>query len=92
MREVEPHNEDNNTLSRGDSIMKKEGIMLMQTLFLVPEVGEEAEVESSHVSHVERMDIKQLTVQTGKRMEEKLTSLKHRGMMLRMKTQKVEGH
>ena len=47
--------------------------------------------ESSHVSHVERMDIKQLTVQTGKRMEEKLTSLKRRGVMLRMKTRKVEG-
>jgi hypothetical protein len=78
-------------LSRGDSIMNSEEIMLMQTLFLVPEVGEEAEVESSHVSHVERMDIKQLTVQTGKRMEEKLTSLKRRGVMLRMKTRKVEG-
>ena len=91
LKEVEPHSEDNNMLSRGDSIMNSEEIMLMQTLFLVPEVGEEAEVESSHVSHVERMDIKQLTVQTGKRMEEKLTSLKRRGVMLRMKTRKVEG-
>jgi hypothetical protein len=91
LKEVEPHSEDNNMLNRGDNIMRSEEIMLMQTLFLVPEVGEEAEVESSHVSHVERMDIKQLTVQTGKRMEEKLTSLKRRGVMLRMKTRKVEG-
>jgi hypothetical protein len=27
-----------------------------------------------------------------RRIVEKLTSLKHRGVMLRMKTQKVEGH
>ena len=78
-------------MNREGSITSSEEIMLMQTLFLIPEVGEEAEVESSHVSHVERMDIKQLTVQTGKRMEEKLTSLKRRGVMLRMKTRKVEG-
>jgi hypothetical protein len=39
-------------------------------------------VESLHVSHVERMDIKPLTVQTGNQTEEKLTSLKRRGMML----------
>jgi hypothetical protein len=32
-------------LNRGDSIMNSEEIMLMQTLFLVPEVEEEAEVE-----------------------------------------------
>jgi hypothetical protein len=32
--------------------------MLMRTLFLVPEVEEEAEEESSHVLHVGRMDIK----------------------------------
>jgi hypothetical protein len=49
-------------------------------------------VESSHVSHVEGMDTRQLTVYIGKIMEEKLTSLKRRDMMLRMKTKKVEGH
>jgi hypothetical protein len=42
---VEPHSEDNDMLSREDSIMSSEETMLMQTLFLVPEVGEEAEVE-----------------------------------------------
>jgi hypothetical protein len=45
LKEVEPHSEDINMLSKGDSIMSKEEIMLMQTLFLVPEVREEAEVE-----------------------------------------------
>jgi hypothetical protein len=38
------------------------------------------------------MDIKQLIVQIGKRTEEKLTSLKHRGEMLKQKAQKVEAH
>jgi hypothetical protein len=65
--------------------------MLMQTLFLVPEVGEEVEEESSHVSHVERMDTKPLIVQTGNRTKEKFTSLRRRGVMLRMKTLKQEG-
>jgi hypothetical protein len=45
LREVEPHSKDSNMLSRGDSIVNREGIMLMQTLFLVLEEGEEAEVE-----------------------------------------------
>jgi hypothetical protein len=79
-------------LTRGDNIMSREEIMMTQILFLVPEVGEEAEVELSHVSHVGRMDTRQFTVHIGKRMEEKLTSLKRRGVMWRMKTQKVEGH
>jgi hypothetical protein len=35
------------------------------------------------------MDTRQLTVQTGKRTEEKLTSLKHRGEMLKHKVQKA---
>jgi hypothetical protein len=38
------------------------------------------------------MDTRQLTVQTGKRTEEKLTSLKHRGEMLKQKVQKAEAH
>jgi hypothetical protein len=50
------------------------------------------EVESSHVLHVGRMDIKPLIVQTGKRAEEKLTSLRRRGVMLRMKTLGVGSH
>jgi hypothetical protein len=91
LRKVEPHSEDNNMLSREDNIMSSEEIMLTQKLFLIPEVGEEVEVESSHVSHVERMDTRQLIVHIGKMMEEKLTSLKRKDMMLRMKTQKVEG-
>jgi hypothetical protein len=63
----------------------------MPILFLIPEVGEEAEEESSHVSHVERMDTRMLIVQTGKWTEEKLTSLKRRGDMLSLKTSKQEG-
>jgi hypothetical protein len=58
LREVEPHNEDNNMLSRGDNIQSKVADMLMRILFLVSEVEEEAEVESSHATHVERMDTK----------------------------------
>jgi hypothetical protein len=45
LREVEPHSEDNHMLNKEDSIQRKREIMLMQTLFLIPEVGEEAEVE-----------------------------------------------
>jgi hypothetical protein len=66
LREVEPHSKDNNMLSRGDSIQSRVADMLTQTLFLIPEVGEEAEVESSHVSRVGRMDIRLLIVQIGK--------------------------
>jgi hypothetical protein len=66
--------------------------MLTPTLFLVPEVEEEAKEESSHVSHVERTDIKLLIVQTGNQTEEKLTSLRRRGVMLRMKMQTAEDH
>ena len=49
-------------------------------------------MESSHASRVERMDTRQLIVQIGRRMEEKLTSLRHRGKMLKKKMQKTEGH
>ena len=57
--------------------------MLMPTLFLIPEVGEEAEEESSHVLHVGRMDTKPVISQTRNRTEEKLTSLRNRGEMLK---------
>jgi hypothetical protein len=90
LKEVETHSKDNNMLNRGDSIMSREEIMMMQIPFLVPEVEEEAEVESSHASHVERMDTRQLIVHIGRRIVEKLTSLKHRGEMLKQKTQKAE--
>jgi hypothetical protein len=54
------------------------------------EVEEEAEEELSHVSHVERMDTKPWIVQTGKWTEEKLTLLRRRGVMLRMKMKTLE--
>jgi hypothetical protein len=92
LKEVEPHSEDNNMLSRGDNIQSKVAIMLTQTLFLIPEVGEEAEEESSHVLHVGRMDTNSLIVQTRKWTEEKLTSLRLKGVMLRMKTPEVGSH
>jgi hypothetical protein len=66
--------------------------MLITVLFLVPEVEEEAEEESSHATYVERMGTKQLTIQTEKKMEEKLTSPRHKGELLKKKTQKTEGH
>jgi hypothetical protein len=43
-REVEPHKEGH-MLNREGSIMSKEEIMLTTTLFLVPKVEEEEEVE-----------------------------------------------
>jgi hypothetical protein len=61
LKEVEPHR-GSHTLSRGDNIPSRVAVMLMRTLFLVPEVGEEVEEESSHVLHVGRIDIKPLTV------------------------------
>ena len=45
MREVEPHSEDSHMLNKEDNIMNKEEIMLMEILFLVPEVEKETEVE-----------------------------------------------
>jgi hypothetical protein len=87
---VEVHSEASTLNNEGNRQNRAEDTLII-THFLVPEVEEEAEVESSHASHVERMDIKQLTVQIGKRMEEKLTSLRHRGKLLKQKTQKTEG-
>ena len=84
-KEVEVHSEAS-TLNNEGSRQNKAEDMLITTHFLVPEVEKEAEVESSHASRVERMDIKQLTIQIGKRTEEKLTSSKHGGEMLRQKT------
>jgi hypothetical protein len=88
---VEVHSEAI-TLNNEGSIQNRGRIMLIITHFLVPEVEEEAEVESSHASRVERMDTSHLTVQIRRRMEEKLTSPRHRGEMLKQKMQKTEGH
>jgi hypothetical protein len=66
--------------------------MLMPTHFLVPEVEEEVEEELSHVSRVVKTATKPWTVQRGKWTEEKLTSLRRRGVMLRMKTLEVGSH
>jgi hypothetical protein len=60
------------------------------THFLVPEVEAEVEEELSHVLHVVKTDTKPLTVQRGRWTEEKLTSLRRRGVMLKMKTLEVE--
>jgi hypothetical protein len=83
-------------LSRGGNKMINKGDMLTPKLFHVPEVEEEAEEEAeeelSHVSHVERTDTRPLTVQIGRWTEEKLTSLRHRGVMSMMKTLEVESH
>jgi hypothetical protein len=87
LKEVVPHRKDH-TLNREGNIMSIGEIILTQIHFLVQEVEEEVEVESSHVSHVGRMDISHLSVQRKERMEEKLTSLRRRGVMLRPKTLK----
>jgi hypothetical protein len=88
---VEVHSEAI-TLNNEASIQNRVEDTLIITHFLVPEVEEEAEVESSHASRVERMGTSHLTVQIRRRMEEKLTSPRHRGEMLKQKTQKMEGH
>jgi hypothetical protein len=80
------------TLNNKGSRQNREEDTLMLILFLVPEVEEEAEEESSHATHVGRMDTRQLTVQTERKMEVKLTSSRHKGEMLKQKTQKTEGH
>jgi hypothetical protein len=90
-KEVVPHREGH-MLSKGDNKMISGEIMLMPTHFLILEVEEEDKVESSHVSHVGRMGINYSNVQRRRRIEEKLTSLKHIGEMLKQKVQKVEAH
>jgi hypothetical protein len=85
LREVEPHRKGH-TLNREGSIMNREEIMLTQTLFLIPEVKEEEEVESSHASHAGRMGTGHSSVQRKRRTLEKLTSPKRRSRMLRPKT------
>jgi hypothetical protein len=89
LKEVGPHREGH-VLNREDNIQSRGEIMLTQILFLVPEVEEEEEVESSHASHVEIMGTSLTSVQRKRRTLEKLTSLKHRGEMWRPRMQKVE--
>jgi hypothetical protein len=90
LKEVEPHSRGRKMLSRGDSKMiSKEG-MLMQILFLVPEVEEEAEEELSHVSRVVKTVIKPWIVQREKWTEEELTSLRRRSVMLSQKVLTAE--
>jgi hypothetical protein len=90
-KEVEVHSEASPLNSEG-SIQNRAEDTLIITHFLIPEVEEEVEVESSHASHVERMGTSHLTVQIRRRMEKELTSPRHRGEMLKQKTQKMEGH
>jgi hypothetical protein len=85
LKEVEPHSRGSKILSRGGNKMISKEDMLMQIHFLVPEVEEEVEEESSHVLHVGKMDTKLWTVQRGRWMEETLTSLRRRGVMSKMK-------
>jgi hypothetical protein len=92
LKEVEPHSRGSRILSRGGSDRISKEITLMPTLFLVPGVEEEAVGESSHVSHVVKMVTKQWTVQRGKWTEETLMLLRHRGVMLKMKTLEVGSH
>ena len=89
-KEVEVHSEARMLNSEGSRQNRAEDTLTI-THFLVPEVEEEAEVESSHASHVEIMDTRQLTVQIERKIEEKLTSSRHRGELLKQKTQKTEG-
>jgi hypothetical protein len=89
LREVGPHR-GGHTSNRKGSIQSRAEDMLTTTLFLVLEVKEEEEVESSHASHVERMGTSHMSVQRKRRTSGKLTSQRRRGGMLRPKTQKAE--
>jgi hypothetical protein len=90
LKEVEPHSRGSRMLNKEDNKLMSEEIMLMQTLFLVLEVGEEIELESSHVLHVGKMGTNRSSVQRKRKMQEKLTSLKRRGVMLSQKMQTAE--
>jgi hypothetical protein len=84
-KEVEVLSEDN-TLNNEGSKQNRMEDTLITILFLVPEVEEEAEEESSHAIHVGKMDTRRLIVQTERRMEVKLTLLRHKGKLLKQKT------
>jgi hypothetical protein len=86
LKEVEPHSKGSKILSRGGRQRISKEDMLTPTHFLVPEVEEEAEEESSHVLHVVKTATKPLTVQTGRWTGEMLTSLRRRDVTWRMKT------
>jgi hypothetical protein len=64
---VEVHSEVSTLNSEGSRQNKAEDT-LTRTHFLVPEVEEKAEAESSHVTHVGKMDIRQLIVQIGRQI------------------------
>jgi hypothetical protein len=89
LREVEVHREGN-TLSKENNILSREEDMLTTTLFLIPEVEEEEEVEQSLASHVGKMGKSLMSFLRKRRTMEKLTSPRHRGEMLRQKMQKAE--
>jgi hypothetical protein len=90
---VEVHSKAS-TLNNEGNIQNRVEDTLIITHFLVLGVEEEVEVEVelSHASRVERMDTSHFTVQIRRRMEEKLTSPRHRGDMMKQKTQKMKGH
>jgi hypothetical protein len=60
-KEVEVHSEAS-TLNNKGSRQNRAEDTLMLIFFLVPEVEEEAEEESSHATHVKRMGAKQLII------------------------------
>ena len=92
LKEVAPHSKGDKILSRGGSKMISKEDMLTRIYFLVPEVEAKVEEELSRVLHVVRTTIKPWTIQTGKWTEEKLTSLRRRGVTWRMKTLEVGNH
>jgi hypothetical protein len=90
LKEVEPYSRGSKFLSRGDSKMISREDMLMPAHFLVPEVEVEVEEELSRVLHVVKTTTKLWTIQRGRWTEEKLTSLRRRGVTLRAKMQTAE--
>jgi hypothetical protein len=90
LKEVEPHSEGN-MLNRENNILNRKEGMLIIICFLVPEVEEEEEVESSHASHVERMGTSLMSGQRKGRKLEKLTSPRHSDEMLTWKMLRAKG-